>query len=394
MERGSPIKSWMQKHSPIKSRNKPLPVPPRQAEPSPTRKPIAQISGNARPDHISKNDKPRRRLGSLFRSTDKLSAAQPPHSTKTHHYTQSAPTNDLRGLSAKVSSLEEQLKEAREQLDSFASSSRRSRHDTRPPSRGRQSRHSSAGQTEDTARPRIPQQENSRFDGIVENLLFHQQQQQQQQQQPSRFPRRSEGTGGSIHRRASADMGDAFAHYRRTLDAYEEARNECSNTCASDGDEDDGSPGSLKRKRSQVRASSWQAVQEYAAREALSRQWDRHSAPRDTTQSSTARRVASDGERPPQRLKQYHEKSLPKSPPKSPSPTPRKRGDPPPGARHRRSSSKTKNELPPEEAKDGDQGTAAVNNRPRPLSPSKRYATSPLKLLPVAEEFEWDDEVF
>lgn len=412
MERApSPIKNWMQRHSPIKSRNKPLPVPPPEDTHNSKRKPISQVSGNARPSSADQQEKPKRRLSSLFKSTTEKTASAATttsatplpglHSSRGHHYTSSAPgqqlrrelpSPNLRNLSAKVNCLEEQLREAREQLDSYASTSRRSRHEERPPARGKGPRTKPTQPVlGDDQYSNLYLQNNLRFDGIVESLLL----QQQQQEHRQRHARSGADKARSIQRRRSADMGDAFAHYRQTLDAYEEARDQCATAYASDGEAEaeENSPGQLKRKRSQIRASSWQAVQDYAARETLSRQWDRHAGARPAAgQEQQSRRAASDSERPTQRLKQQHDKSLPKSPPKSPSPTPRKAG-----GGHRRSGSKTKNELPPQDGagEDGQQRTTAGEPRvARPISPSKRYASSPLKLLPVAEEFEWDDEVF
>lgn len=419
MENASPIKSFLRKHSPIKSRNKPLPAAPRSRDGSPTRSPLKRSDGNARPTSSQGPDKPKKRLTALFRSGEK--ASDVPHSGHAahHHYSRSVPVvrspqkmsdeqrheqqtaspPSLRRLSQKVSSLEEQLREAQHQLNAYAKHPQASEIRVRNRNFSSRDRVSSAqGYYDDVGgRSKLGRERSSgHLDGVVENLL----------QGPRATPtpnysrpsqrRPNPASGRSMTRRASADVELAYERFLQRQEEDEAAQHRFQQEAdehdgfylrgeqpgGEDPLKDEDSPGRQKRKRSELRESSWKAIQEYQSTAKLSPSKGSHSgSAKGRVYKEPRRGVSETEERPAQRAKHGHDKALPPSP-KTGSPSP---------SRHRRSASQTENKLP-------EQGKSAVpctiDATGGPPSPSRRYATSPTKLLTVQEEFEWDDEVF
>lgn len=226
MEPPSPIKSWIHKHSPLKSRNKPLPPPP--SDSSPARKPVEPVSGNTSPSKPKTTNR--------FLSLLKSKATQPSSLLPPTNLSQRTPIHkktfrsgrgrapDLNTVSKKISDLEAQLKEAQRELTVIASQQQ-------------------STDVESTALDRqiTQRQENlsqgGRFDGLVENLLG--------QVSPSQRPVTRRG-------HAEAATPNAFLDYQAIEEAYEPAAPEAE------------SPHSrqLKRKRSEP---SWQEMQERIA---------------------------------------------------------------------------------------------------------------------------------
>lgn len=126
----SGLKAWVQKHSPVKSRNKPLPPPPPPEADSPIRKPMREVSGN------EASGKTPSRLRAFL---NKKLPSQPPSPAK-HEYTKpTVPAEtlhrspirrslrnrshkgpDVAHLTTKVTVLEAQLQAARRELEKAA----------------------------------------------------------------------------------------------------------------------------------------------------------------------------------------------------------------------------------------------------------------------------------
>lgn len=147
MDAESPVKQWLQRHSPVKRRDKPLPIPPcSQSALSYSDRALQPTSANISPSkhQADSANNPKARLRS-FLSKDHLKAdahAPPPRHPKkvqrSPHGIRKAlhrrrETRDLRTLADKVHKLEDQLRDTKREIKNFSTNT--SRQTSRRPSR-------------------------------------------------------------------------------------------------------------------------------------------------------------------------------------------------------------------------------------------------------------------
>lgn len=402
----SPIKAWVRRHSPLKSRNKPLPLAPPSAQPSPSRKPSRAVSGynnnNNNASHsnvvLTKSVKPKRKLSGTLKqavSVDhfalqehdgniRSTSAAEIHNPYDIYVKDTISPPNIHKLSERVSSLESQLNEARQELKVFRG--------VRPSRRRSRSHEIIQG-----VRERPSQELTGRFDGLAENLLA---------QRDVSF--------GSYTSRHSADYAKAFAQYA----AAEEARMRLVNR------EDLTDETRKKRELSKLREASWQQIQDHVSSQGRLQDGTRSGSKRAYSEGYASRPGdVPDSGRPVNRRKTHHEKELPKPPVdedktkgvprlvRGPGAVPVKtlqecRSAAPSRAvtesstsKHKRRSSidltklqdsrGTKEQVVECEGKDG-----AEKDTNSTRSPQRRLVPSPSRLQPVSEEFEWDEDIF
>ncbi|KAI9725517.1 MAG: hypothetical protein M1828_003188 [Chrysothrix sp. TS-e1954] len=418
---GSPLKEWVKRHSPLKSRsNKPLPPTPAADPASPIRKAVAPISGNANANAstttLNAEDKrPKKRISSILghrkssgsasklqevlsseskatkrpRSRGKPSAAditEPPN--KQPRLAQSP--GSFNRLSDRVTSLEAQLQAAQKELEHFRDVPSGA-NSVRPSPR----RAKSWDVDHEVAARQASLSGRGRFDGLVENLLVA-------QQTAPPLPTLSPETYHS-RRGHSVDVSRVPA---------ERARPKSRNPSAEAAFELDLKDEHERRKglRSQLRQSSWHNIQEHMATQSQTRSFSAGS------KHSLADSVSS--ERPTQKRKHSHEKQLPEPP--TASSNPKDPGLSHPGSRGSSVPPKylpLENQAPrlakkhgpsarpdviPEEcdveahhsATDIEKAEikTAIEVDVRPQSPWRHQVPSPSRLPAVSEEFEWNDE--
>lgn len=429
MESESPIKAWVRRYSPLKSRNKPLPPrPPPEEDHSPgkVRAPGRPISGNVSPTKLGAegtNKTAKRKLSSLLKHKSSEPAAE---AQALHRRAQSTPVpQDDRPQSAhsekhdeltkKVSTLEAQLRAARAELATASTSTanafrRTSPWRPRPPHARRANSFQLEAYTDrEIAEHQQRLLQGSRFTGVVESLL--EPDYKSASTTAAAYSTRGRGStrsvSGSGHEQAMADYRNLEAGYMD--DTEDDARR-------------------LARKRSELRAAEWMRVQEHMAKE-------------KNNYTTGSKRIHEHGnataeERPARRQKQSHvelqEKALPKFPrsrrtvsesassssvklrngrdtsPFLTGPHPQKSHvgasrpqQPGDSVKQGVVKGEADNDMlrhakqPP--AKEDENVTIFAGDeddeRGRP-SPPRRKGMSPLRLPAVSEEFEWDEEVF
>lgn len=285
MEHESPIKAWVRKHSPLKSRfatNKPL--PPAPIEDSPAKRPIARPAAAAEtvargpsrflsflkrdpyPElqqiaSVEESKTPKRKRGTFASLTSRDGAQRSPIRKSLRRQ----PSVDLNKLSKKVSSLEAQLKEARQELDSVVGT-------IRPDCSTNSEKINQAIEAKQQMLV-----DSDRYDGLVETLL--------NQGSPS-YKQHSLNS--------SADLPRAYAEYLAIEDAME-----------ADGSFVGITPRHTKRKRQADSDHEGQA-------EALGRSVGGRSHRQTHYLLSD---IPQDAERPPPRRKSEHITELPPPPP-------------------------------------------------------------------------------
>jgi len=393
MDSTNSLKTWVRNHSPLKSRNKPLPVLP--ANKSPAGSPAKLMSRNTPPTRKATNmirsllkHKPHRNddptsLTSCMPSSVKhqYSRSQISRETDFHpiprksaDYNRRGQSIDLTRLSEKVTSLEVQLREAREELDMVVGGDRVSRHVSRANSPEFESRSPSM---------------DGWYQGLVENLLA--------QRDNSLRSRNTSLRGLTCRKSLDLPRTDGLSRAREE----EELRADYDNA-------HDLSPGQHKRKRSELHEASWEQFQNHIAETRGVKEGKRskrlHDQPQEHHDSAQMRRPAE------ARQKKDLTKQLPDTPHESitlvvdyTAPTRRsslkveaeKVHDPAQWTSHRYYVQKPSYYPPtPSEGKqsmvDEEEDTLVTS----PPSPTKCHVTSPAKLHTVNEEFEWDEEIF
>lgn len=415
----SPLKTWIKRHSPIKSRNKPLPNAPLESG-SPTKQrttrvPGRAVSGNASPTKASAADrsehKPaKRKISALWKSAPSEEAQQSPSkhrrtvSSPVKHHERHDPSDSKESLSDKVSVLEAQLRAAKSELAGASNTIKHASPFKSHRSSSRQSRHVSHGDIDYQvdARQRALQQ-GFHYDGVVESLL-----EPDYVSATRRAAEYSERGRESPTKRSASAMGyydKAMSDYKTMEDQY-----------LDEGEQGDALE--MARRRSTLRAAEWKRMQEHMAKE------KRHRAGSKRSHDEVP---AAGGERPARRQKydkaMLRDKALPDIPkqdrPKKTIQGDAARSDRPKAASSQPESkahtiqyvqvrSKTPEQRPAPEEEDVeplDLGEAEDGNVEvfcddddedyAPPSPHRRPLISPSRLHTVDEEFEWnDDEIF
>lgn len=460
MEAESPIKHWIHKYSPVKRRDNPLPAPP-SSKPSSERASRALQPTSANTSSHKSANHPKSRLRSIF-SKDQLNVSEPPSPPRRTQHSQPSPhgirkslgrrhdSRDLRRLSQKVSSLESQLKEARNEIKSI--STHTSRNTSRQPSRPTSVEREQMLDAEKLRRQLSTVQED-RYDGLAEHLL-------------SQSYRDRQGAYQTLACKSTSDLGRAEQE-QADLEADEESYDLQDNIYRSLRHRRDPSRESQADKadeaarRSKLRQRSWDQIQTTLSSERDQDRKRRHSSvpevdvnrkpakrsrrassfndfssrrdkelpairgkpadqPRpqghDTSSNtkSTLRRVSG-----PSSTREAHgrRKSLPNpplelvdiprlEPPKPSNPSSDQSNTQPRKGQHRRRQSQVisrddveeafGNERPQTRGKQGEASTSSSNWTTHPPSP-RRGCNSPSRLERVDEEeedFVWDEDVF
>ena len=293
----SPLKAWVRKHSPIKSRhnsNKPLPPPPPQDQNgSPKRIPISTISGNVNNGPVGAQQKTKKRISSLLKHKSSASAALPasfqsrpitpaaqpvtgrsqsaagfheharkssrpplqrslsqesrtPQSSVQRRSSRTqAHSPTLRTLTDRVSSLESQLRAARAEIASVSQGS------STNPSSPRRALPIEGELLNREAEERCARlQGKGHYAGLVESLLE---------------PTYAAASASASRRSMSVDRESALAAYREAEWAYDEDNEEKQYTRHRVESNHFGEARVLARRRSEIRAASWKQVQEHMA---------------------------------------------------------------------------------------------------------------------------------
>lgn len=426
MDSGSPIKSWIRRHSPIKSRSKPLPAAPNnhvnngspsRAQP---RQPGRVISANASPtrprstDPGSTHKVTKRKISSLWKApqqtpTDALKSKHRRVVSSPVNYTDERPSssNSVESLSERVTTLEAQLRAAKADLAQASHVIKAaSPFKARPSGVRRAQSYESTGDIDRHVEERQRSlQRGNYYDGVVESLL-------QQDYAAASRKSLSYSTRGSPERRSASATG----YYEKAMSDYKNLED--------DYVEDGESRHALEiaRRRSELRALEWRRMQDHMTSQGKSRVGSKRSqedasVPRD--------------ERPARRQKHEsnvaRDKALPEIPQRSTRAVSERneRGLEESQSKHHRavssahtiqyvslrradapeSPSKSAQRSKPSQPDIGDADNMNVTvysgddddeaEEYAPPSPYRRHIPSPSRLPPVSEEFEWnDDEIF
>ena len=448
----SPLKAWVKRHSPIKSRNKPLPAAPKDEDagsPTKSRAPMRAISTNISP---SKDKGTKRKISGFIRGKPSTSEDAPPlpsqPATK-HRRISSVPGKNHnvknkigvsipdgngsdKQLASRVQHLEEELKAARAELASTSTvttnkkSSATWRH--RPgPSRRAHSFEAHTDPDKDASVRHERLMKGNHYGGLVESLL-----ERDYDAANARAASFASRDGGISPQHATLKSGrhSAMASYGEMENAYME---------------DDDQEERMRRMRSELRATEWKRIQESCSpggqrsssgatkrgRESSAheepparRQKQSHDPSTGTATSEGhrhSRRAASESCAPsnlevkrssgirqvpidaqPYKIEYVRTTTKKSEEPKGSKP-PRVSRTPPKGRPTydlmKAFGSNTPKQKPGQNENvevftEGEDQPDEPTADPKPASPHRRATPSPSKLQTVQEEFEWDDEVF
>ena len=441
---GSPIKAFLRKHSPIKTRSKTQQTATRDA-PSPTKErvPMRDLSTNTSPTKDGKVSK-RKFSGFMRNKPTHNEEAVPPVPTTKHRRISSVPGKvqreneqppplpDNPHLSSRVQQLEAELEAARAELANSATTSSSTRkaispRRVRPKTPRRAHSYDAHGNSDQEAAERHERlTRGTKFGGLVESLL-----------EPDYASANARAASYST-RGGPAEIRQGGLESRRhsAMASYGDLERQCMD------DEDDDAE-RLKRKRSELRAAEWKRIQEaygHSPQRVLSsgtkrsrdtittthdepparRQKQTHDLPQDKSMPKGpqhTRRVASESHAPstleltrgsikpiqsePYKIEYVRTNTQTPDRPKAQAP----RRTPPKGRPTydlmKAFGSNTPKEPTNGKANENVEVFKAGEDEPeekdieqRPNTPWRRNPPSPSRLQTVNEEFEWDDEVF